>query len=58
MRLYEALIKQYYAEQRDSTARDKAKLGPSNLDPDNPVIKEAEDYSKSIQNPKFKKTKQ
>ena len=52
-----AFIKSYYAERDDKTAREQARKGPSNLDPNNPKIREAEEYSESIQNPKFVKGK-
>jgi len=50
------LVQEYQAEKRDKTAREKAKAGyRGNLDTNNPEIKKAEDYAKSIQNPNFKK---
>ena len=50
------LVQEYQAEKNDKSARNKLKAGfRGNLDPNNPAIKEAEDYAKSIQNPKFKK---
>lgn len=57
IKLTENLTKAYYAEKRDKTAREAAKKGPSNLDPNNPEIRKAEEYAKSIQNPNFKKHK-
>lgn len=57
MEVVAELVQVYQSEKRDKSAREKAKQGPGNLDPDNPVIKKAEDYAKSIQNPKFVKKK-
>ena len=51
------LIDSYYAEKRDKSAREASRRGPGNLDSNNEAIKRAEDYSKSIQNPNFKKHK-
>ena len=57
MSAWNELTQAYQAEKRDKSAREKSKQGPSNLDPDNPVIKKAEEEAKKIQNPKFKKHK-
>jgi hypothetical protein len=57
MKAWQELTASYQGEKRDKSAREAAKKGPSNLDPDNPAIKKAENYAKSIQNPNFKKGK-